>query len=96
MLASAEAAPSKLIATTRSTTETVDLSQQKERFGDDRIETKSGEVMGFPKKFRRESLVDVSTVKALAFDVFGTVVDWRSAVIRYGEELGREKGLNID
>ncbi|MDP8952665.1 MAG: haloacid dehalogenase type II [Actinomycetota bacterium] len=34
-----------------------------------------------------------SNVKALAFDVFGTVVDWRSGVIREGEELGRRKGL---
>jgi len=40
--------------------------------------------------------VDVSTVKALAFDVFGTVVDWRSTVIRDGEKLGREKDLHID
>ena len=35
-------------------------------------------------------------LKALAFDVFGTVVDWRSAVIRDGEALGREKGLEVD
>jgi 2-haloacid dehalogenase len=35
-------------------------------------------------------------IKALAFDVFGTVVDWRSGVIREGEELGREKNLNVD
>ena len=34
--------------------------------------------------------------KALIFDVFGTVVDWRSTVIQEGEELGREKGLDID
>jgi 2-haloacid dehalogenase len=33
---------------------------------------------------------------ALIFDVFGTVVDWRSAVIREGEELGVQKGLDID
>lgn len=26
-------------------------------------------------------------VTALAFDVFGTVVDWRSAVIREGQEM---------
>ena len=38
----------------------------------------------------------VSTVKVLAFDVFGTVVDWRSPVIRDGEKLGREKDLHID
>ncbi len=35
-------------------------------------------------------------VRALAFDVFGTVVDWRSGVIRAGEELTREKGLSVD
>jgi 2-haloacid dehalogenase len=40
--------------------------------------------------------VDVFTVKALAFDVFGTVVDWRSTVIRDGEKLSREKDLHID
>jgi len=35
-------------------------------------------------------------VKALAFDVFGTVVDWRSSIIREGRELGRAKGLDVD
>ncbi|MDE2971396.1 MAG: haloacid dehalogenase type II [Acidobacteriota bacterium] len=35
-------------------------------------------------------------VRALAFDVFGTVVDWRSTVIREGEALGRAKGLQVD
>lgn len=35
-------------------------------------------------------------VRALAFDVFGTVVDWRSTIIREGEELGRAKGLEVD
>lgn len=33
------------------------------------------------------------SLKALAFDVFGTVVDWRGSVIRDGEALAREKGL---
>ena len=33
---------------------------------------------------------------ALVFDVFGTVVDWRSTIIREGEELGREKSLDVD
>ena len=37
-----------------------------------------------------------SGVKALAFDVFGTVVDWRSSIIRDGKALGKAKGLNID
>ena len=35
-------------------------------------------------------------VKALIFDVFGTVVDWRSSVIREGEALGNLKGWKID
>lgn len=35
-------------------------------------------------------------MKALAFDVFGTVVDWRSSIVREGEKLNREKGLNLD
>jgi len=34
--------------------------------------------------------------KALIFDVFGTVVDWRGSVIREGEQLGREKNLDVD
>jgi 2-haloacid dehalogenase len=33
------------------------------------------------------------SIKALTFDVFGTVVDWRSSIIREGEALGRTKGL---
>lgn len=36
------------------------------------------------------------TVKALVFDVFGTVVDWRGSVIRELEALGREKGIAAD
>lgn len=36
------------------------------------------------------------SVKALTFDVFGTVVDWRSTVIREGRALGRAKGLDVD
>ena len=39
---------------------------------------------------------ELTEVRALAFDVFGTVVDWRSAVIREGEALGRAKGLQVD
>jgi 2-haloacid dehalogenase len=37
-----------------------------------------------------------ASVKVLAFDVFGTVVDWRSSVIAEGEQLGKMKGLNAD
>ena len=35
-------------------------------------------------------------LKLLAFDVFGTVVDWRSSVIAEGEQMGKAKGINID
>lgn len=35
-------------------------------------------------------------VQALCFDVFGTVVDWRSSVIREGRALGAAKGLDVD
>jgi 2-haloacid dehalogenase len=35
-------------------------------------------------------------VKALAFDVFGTVVDWRGSIIREGAEWAAKTGLRID
>jgi 2-haloacid dehalogenase len=35
-------------------------------------------------------------VRAAVFDVFGTVVDWRTSVIAAGEELGREVGATVD
>jgi len=35
-------------------------------------------------------------VRALVFDVFGTVVDWRSAIVRDGRALTAAKGLAVD
>ncbi len=35
-------------------------------------------------------------VRALTFDVFGTVVDWRTSIIREGEMLGARLGLVTD
>jgi 2-haloacid dehalogenase len=35
-------------------------------------------------------------VKALVFDVFGTVVDWRGSIIREGVALGRGRKLKVD
>lgn len=35
-------------------------------------------------------------IRALAFDVFGTVVDWRSSVIRELAEFGRRNGVSAD
>ncbi len=40
--------------------------------------------------------MSTSGVRALTFDVFGTVVDWRSSVIREGQELGRTKRIEVD
>jgi 2-haloacid dehalogenase len=37
-----------------------------------------------------------ASVRALVFDVFGTVVDWRRSVIEAGEELSRQTGLAVD
>ena len=35
-------------------------------------------------------------VKALVFDTFGTVVDWRGSIIAEGEPWGASRGLHID
>lgn len=37
-----------------------------------------------------------SQIKALTFDVFGTVVDWRGSILREGREFGRRHGVEID
>ena len=37
-----------------------------------------------------------SPIKALTFDVFGTVVDYRGTIIHEGERLNRTKGLQVD
>ena len=37
-----------------------------------------------------------NSVKALTFDVFGTVVDWRSSIIREGQLLSANKGFDVD
>jgi len=37
-----------------------------------------------------------STIQALTFDVFGTIVDYRSTIILEGERLNRVKGLSVD
>lgn len=41
-------------------------------------------------------MADLGDIKALTFDVFGTVVDWRSGIIREGEALGRAKSIAVD
>ena len=39
---------------------------------------------------------NLSQVKALTFDVFGTVVDWRSSIIEELTSLGHSKGITAD
>ncbi len=38
----------------------------------------------------------MAPIKALCFDVFGTVVDWRSGIIAEARELGAKKGIAGD
>ena len=42
------------------------------------------------------ALDDLAGVKALAFDVFGTVVDYRGTIIAEGEALNHSRGLAVD
>jgi 2-haloacid dehalogenase len=42
------------------------------------------------------NMADVSEVKALVFDVFGTVVDWRSSLIADFTAWGKQRGINAD
>ena len=40
--------------------------------------------------------MDFSEIKAMTFDVFGTVVDWRGSIIREGEDVWTAKGVEVD
>ena len=40
--------------------------------------------------------MDVSAIKALTFDVFGTVVDWRGSIIRDGMKFSAPRGMTVD
>jgi 2-haloacid dehalogenase len=40
--------------------------------------------------------MNLGEIRALTFDVFGTVVDWRGSLIREGETFGRAHGLTVD
>jgi len=40
--------------------------------------------------------MDPASISALTFDVFGTVVDWRSSIIREGEAFGKSHRLSVD
>ena len=38
----------------------------------------------------------MNTIRALLFDVFGTVVDWRGSLVREGRALAADRGLDVD
>jgi hypothetical protein len=38
----------------------------------------------------------LSSIKALVFDVFGTIVDWRRSIIEEGVAWGKARQLQID
>ena len=40
--------------------------------------------------------MDTSSVRAMIFDVFGTVVDWRGSISRQAGAFGRTKGIEAD
>jgi len=39
---------------------------------------------------------DPRAIRALVFDVFGTVVDWRATIVREGQALGAAKAWQVD
>src|SRR5918911_1946686 len=41
-------------------------------------------------------MADLTSVKALFFDVFGTVVDWRTSIARESEAVLKPKGHALD
>lgn len=45
---------------------------------------------------QRTARAQARGVKALVFDTFGTVVDWRGSIIAEGTAWGQAKGLSID
>jgi 2-haloacid dehalogenase len=58
-----------------------------------RLETMAG---GDAQATASRTAKDLGAVKALTFDTFGTVVDYRSTIIAEGEALNRAKGLKVD
>ena len=49
-----------------------------------------------PAQSRAQIQLQPASVKALVFDVFGTVVDWRTSVAREVEDLARRKNVKVD
>lgn len=49
-----------------------------------------------PAQTRSGPTADLRGIRALVFDVFGTVVDWHSSVVGEVERLARSKGMQVD
>jgi hypothetical protein len=43
-----------------------------------------------------DAQAQVASVKALVFDTFGTVVDWRGSIVEEGKAWEKTKGITID
>jgi len=48
------------------------------------------------RSFTDQTAAPVAGPRALVFDVFGTVVDWRTSVAMEVQELAKRKGLTVD
>ena len=55
-----------------------------------------GSVPSLARQGATQSNPQVTSVKALVFDTFGTVVDWRTSVTQEVEALAKRKGLTVD
>jgi 2-haloacid dehalogenase len=56
----------------------------------------SGAAMRRSAQGGKVSNSSLSQVKALVFDTFGTVVDWRSSIAKEIEDLASRKGVSVD
>jgi 2-haloacid dehalogenase len=56
----------------------------------------SGAALTLEAQSREPSPTGLASVKALVFDVFGTVVDWRTSVAGEIEQLSKRKGFTVD
>ena len=58
--------------------------------------TAAGVTARFAGSARAQAAASTDRVKALIFDVFGTLVDWRNGVAREAQRILRPLGYEID
>ena len=56
----------------------------------------AGSAMAFSPAQGTSHKPELTSVKALVFDTFGTVVDWRTSVTQEVEQLAKKKGFKVD